>query len=84
MTNRAMFKRKNLSAELLEEEKGYNEAILRLTAARTRGEREKDGSLELLIVQIFLFRGSLLFSQSHCRWLPFALHSCTIAVTVAE
>ena len=50
-----MFKKKNLSAELLEEEKGYNEAILRLAAARTRGERERDiTAFQLLIVQIFL------------------------------
>lgn len=36
-----MFKKRNVSADLLDEEKAYNEAILRLISARTRGERER-------------------------------------------
>lgn len=35
-----MFRRKNACVDILDAEKAYNEALLQLIAARTRGERD--------------------------------------------
>lgn len=42
-----MFKRRSESTDILQEERAYNEAIHRLIAARTRGERNFQGVTEV-------------------------------------